>query len=676
MKLPDLSDVVLSDVERAEVEKILKELLSKGNSDAYNQMMHLYYEEIPVSIDQFIEDPDLLGNTTDNGRAIFPYWRNALREILHGGKSYTEIIFAGAIGLGKSFVSCIIGSYLLYKLLCLRNPQSYYNLAPNSPITFAFFNIHKYLASGVAYGQFQGMLQSSPWFLRHGEVRGVKNKEYYPGKGINFIVGANPEHAIGQNIFFGMLDEMSFAKKPNADILKAGVMELYRSVKTRMTSRFTREGILQAKMILISSKRTDSDFLDQYAQQQKGNPDTYIVDEPQWVVKPKGTFAEKKFRLAVGSKSKKSIIIPDDDTHEDDDFLANGYTQVLHVPVDLKPRFEFDMDANLRDLAGVSTSVFTKFIAYDKLSKCYSSKLKNPFENPEPIIGLEDDTQLIDYYNDSLVPDWIKELPLYIHLDIAYSGDGYGIGCVADAGTKNHYKIQTGEQATDPVFIHVFSAKIKSPKGDQVSLEKVRQFIYWLKFTLGYNIKRVSTDGFMSADTRQAMITRGIDADLLSLDRAPCTGYLTMRTAIYERRFIMIEIPMLEDELVNLERNEMSQKVDHTQSSEKDASDGICGALWNASMHAVEYSPVSKSVEMLLKVNEADSYEESTEQELISQLSNIVRNKKVDDKKYLITEDDDIDQILEKVTGVSEESEKEKLTDSMKNYYASMGIII
>ena len=676
-KLPDLSKLNLSEKERSEVEVILRELASRGRSDAYESLLKIHYEEIPVDIDEFIESDEYLGKSTNNGKGIYPYWRQTLREIFHGGKSYTEVIFSGAIGLGKTYIGCIIGCYLLYKLLCLKSPQSYYNLGANSSITFAFFNIHKYLSLDVAYGQFQKLLMDSPWFLAHGEIRGIKNKEYYPDKNIEFMVGCNEDHAIGKNIFFGLLDEMSFAKNSNPDILKSGVMKLYRSVKTRMTSRFTQGGQLLAKMILISSKRTDSDFLDQYAEKQKGDPDTYLVDEPQWVVKPKGTFSDRTFRIAVGSKTKKSEIIDDSVRMSDDDLLLAGYTRVLHVPLDLKGRFEFDMDANLRDLAGVSTTVFTKFISYDKLKRCYTSAFKNPFNDPQPVIGLDDQTQLIDYFDLNAVPDWVKQLPIYIHLDIAYAGDGYGIGAVAVAGTKSHYKIQTGEQATDPVYIHVFSASIKSPKGDQVSLEKVRQFIYWLRFTHNWNIKRVSTDGFMSVDTRQAMITRGIDADLLSLDKSP-DGYLTLRTAIYEKRIAMLEIPLVETELINLERNEMSGKVDHPIDGSKDAADCIAGATWNASKHIEEYSPISESVSMFLDANEnnAQSVEEKSTADLEEQLMNIARSKRqVDESQNIITDDDTMDDIIKKVTGTFNQSDNEPVSEYEKDFYASQGIL-
>lgn len=103
-KLPDLSKLNLSEKERSEVEVILRELASRGRSDAYESLLKIHYEEIPVDIDEFIESDEYLGKSTNNGKGIYPYWRQTLREIFHGGKSYTEVIFSGAIEIGRAHV--------------------------------------------------------------------------------------------------------------------------------------------------------------------------------------------------------------------------------------------------------------------------------------------------------------------------------------------------------------------------------------------------------------------------------------------------------------------------------------------------------------------------------------------------------------------------------------------
>lgn len=56
------------------------------------------YEEIPVDIDTFLESPDYLGNTTNCGKAIYPAWRQAMRDIFKDPYKYTTVVLTGCIG--------------------------------------------------------------------------------------------------------------------------------------------------------------------------------------------------------------------------------------------------------------------------------------------------------------------------------------------------------------------------------------------------------------------------------------------------------------------------------------------------------------------------------------------------------------------------------------------------
>lgn len=96
----------------------------------------------------------------------------------------------------------VVGTaYTIYKLMCLKNPQQYYEQKPNSKIYVAFFNITLELSYGVAYKDLQEALIKSPWFSKRGTVSGRKNLVYTPSKGIEFMVGSKPEHALGKNVF-------------------------------------------------------------------------------------------------------------------------------------------------------------------------------------------------------------------------------------------------------------------------------------------------------------------------------------------------------------------------------------------------------------------------------------------------------------------------------------------
>ena len=80
-------------------------------------------------------------------------------------KSYPYInntlIFTGAIGLGKSTIAVICLLYLLYRLLCLKDPYLFYGLQPIDKITVSFLNITIENAKGVGGDKLNQMIMSS-----------------------------------------------------------------------------------------------------------------------------------------------------------------------------------------------------------------------------------------------------------------------------------------------------------------------------------------------------------------------------------------------------------------------------------------------------------------------------------------------------------------------------------
>jgi len=180
---------------------ILKDLQQTGKSDLLEELWKQDYEEIPVSIDEFIENPYYIGKSFDNGEAIYPYWRNELRTIFKETGRFQEVALTGSIGIGKSTIACVALSYLIYKLMCLKNPQNYYHIAAGSNITIAFFNITLDLTDSVGFNTTQEILMNSDWFLERGKILGTVHKHYQPDKKIVFKAGSNTEHSLGQHIF-------------------------------------------------------------------------------------------------------------------------------------------------------------------------------------------------------------------------------------------------------------------------------------------------------------------------------------------------------------------------------------------------------------------------------------------------------------------------------------------
>ena len=69
-----------------------------------------------------------------------------------------------------------------------------------------------------------------------------------------------------------------------------------------------------------------------------------------------------------------------------------------------------------------------------------------------------------------------------------------------------------------------------------------------------------------------------------------CVPYQFLKNIIYEQRVAMFEDNSLIEELVNLERDITTGKIDHPASFRKDAADSFCGAAFTASKYAEEYA--------------------------------------------------------------------------------------
>lgn len=65
----------LSPEERKVALSILEQYVKKGSSEIFNNLIYDDYEEIPVDILTFIDDPNYLGNgTMSEGKStVFPY---------------------------------------------------------------------------------------------------------------------------------------------------------------------------------------------------------------------------------------------------------------------------------------------------------------------------------------------------------------------------------------------------------------------------------------------------------------------------------------------------------------------------------------------------------------------------------------------------------------------------
>ena len=124
----------------------MQELSDTGESPTYETLWLQDYVEIPVDLDTFLCEDEYLGLTNRNGDAVYPYWKIAMHDIFDAGNQYHECIFTGATRIGKTSTAITCTCYMLYRLMCLRDPQKFFNKKEVSKFTISFFNVTKDLA--------------------------------------------------------------------------------------------------------------------------------------------------------------------------------------------------------------------------------------------------------------------------------------------------------------------------------------------------------------------------------------------------------------------------------------------------------------------------------------------------------------------------------------------------
>lgn len=573
----ELGDLSLQEREAAMM--ILEEEVMTGASLVGEEISKDQWEIIPAPIEQWINDPDLVG---DIHKSIFPQHKKDIIEFFNG--NYHEYILTGGIGVGKTFTATVCIMRVLYELLCLRDPQVTLGLSPGSPLYIAPISRTKELARRVAFGQIAGKLNLSPFF--RGKFIETKEEIRFPGKGI-FIIGgtSNNNHILGMDVIAGMVDEGNFMGKGKMTTMsddeaydKAEI--IYNGLVARIQSRFSRHGV-KGFVFLVSSKRGAEDFTERRikAAQEAGDkvPDSedaegmeaytqslgvFVRDYSAWDVAP-GAYADQKwYTLAYNPETGRSRIAP----HKSE--LKRG-EEAIDFPNDFLPDFQRDPIGSLRDKAGVSVEVAHPFITNrTHIDEMMSHDIPHIFSVDE----WSTDEDLTIYWDKFMttnlrgepVPICCPNALRHVALDMSAKEDATGFCMGHDAGmtrvVRRDHKSNKEVEEFAPV-IHIDAVlRIVPPSIGEIEHEAVRNLVYTFQEN-GVHIKTVSMDQWSRPPNAQLLKKHGLKVIELSMDRKP-TQYLAARSALYEGRVKTPFSKVLRKELRRLERNDKG-KVDH-----------------------------------------------------------------------------------------------------------------
>jgi hypothetical protein len=577
---------VFSDPQLAEYARYAVEQSLRGRP--YDLEILAAMEKYPVSIEDFVLGEEYLGMQG----SIYPEVLKSLVELnnpsveglphrIRVGSTYSEAVLTGAIGVAKSTIAIISTAYQLYVLSCLNDPQAVFGIDPSSEILFVFQSVNAALAKQVDYERFKALIEGSPYFCAEFPFdKGIKSELRFPNRVIVRPVSGRETATIGQNVFGGIIDEVNFMevvqrskRSVDGDTYDQAIA-LYNSIARRRKSRFMKRGRLPGLLCLVSSKRYPGQFTDQKVDEARkelaetGSTSIYVYDKRTWDIKPAGTFSGEWFRVFQGDQTRKPRVVePGEDMAEADRHL------LVDIPAEYRQEFETDIMKALRDIAGVSTLAVHPFMMdAEAVSACFGAR-KSILSRPDTDF---DQTTL------RLFPRAIQhpDLPRFAHVDLALSGDSAGV--VVGHVPAFVSVPRGGESEILPKIVVDFALEVRPPKGGEIPIGRIRGLFYKLR-EQGMNLRWISFDGFQSADSIQTLRAKGFVTGTQSVDRKSAPYEIT-KMALYDRRVEIPQHPKLLKELISLEKDAKTGKVDHPVNGSKDIADGLAGVVYGLTM--------------------------------------------------------------------------------------------
>ena len=525
------------------------------------------FDETPVSVEQFVTDKAYLGlpPLSENQYIMIRastqiYKQDTLIRIYgedEGRKIFkqtcNEIIMQLGKGSGKDYTSTIACAYVVYLLLCLKDPAVYFGKPPGDAIDIINIAINAVQANRVFFKGFNQRIERSPWF--QGRYVAKANMVEFD-KGVTVHSGHSESEAWeGYNVLIVILDEISgFELESTSGHQNAKTASsIYKMYKGSVTSRFPDFG----KIILLSFPRFKLDYI-----QQKYNE----------------AVAEKEVVLRH-HKFKVDPDLPDGTTGnefeiewEEDHIISYRMPKIFALK---RPTWEINPTRKIEDFTEAFYSdpqdALMRFACMppDATDAFFKNRavIEKAFANPK--LNVDE----YGRFDDTFKPN--PERTYFMHVDLAQKHDHCA---VALAHVEGWVTMKIGEnykQAAPRVVVD--AVRYWTPTASKsVDFTEVKDYIISIR-DREFNLKMVTFDRWNSHDMMQQLGVHGIKTEILSVAKK---HYEDMSLTLTEERLHGPKIQLLIDELLQLRI--VKDKVDHPRKGSKDLSDAVCGAVFNA----------------------------------------------------------------------------------------------
>ena len=392
-----------------ELEKLLgsKATTKKELNDLAWFLEHPEYEHRVVDIRTFIDSEEYL----NANKECWPSIKDDSEELFK--RDYTEAVFCEGIGAGKTYKASIIIAYMVYKVLCLKDPQKSLGLAKNSQLCFINMSIRAEQSRKVVFGEIKSRIDNSPWFRTHyPSDPSIRSELRFP-KRIMVLPGNSKEtFPLGFNILGGVMDEAAWYTETQEHDVAEG---MFNALHNRIKNRFGDRGLL----VMISSPRYVDDFIEKKIKEAKTNTKIFAKRKRLWDSKPASAFSGEWI-----------------------DF------QEYKIPKDFETEAMRNPDMFKRDYMAIPSLALEPFFKQMTLvEKCIDSKLQHPIDEKGKF------------------KEWFvgkRGIWYFLHIDLSLKRDATGI---AMAHTEK-----------DITFVDLM-LQIKPPPGGEIRFADIRNIV-------------------------------------------------------------------------------------------------------------------------------------------------------------------------------------------------------
>lgn len=544
-----------------------------------------------VPIEEWLTSEFYLG---DEVEAIRPYVADFVKEFNHA--TYVnelgirvpkrKFIATGASRTGKSYGSRILLDRVFYEMSCWRNFPCLFGLSPSTmpKVFWLSYTMSKSTSTGMK-GLMKIIDKTPYWQLPDVKRKDVESAIIFPF--CEVLPGSNVSHIIGEDMLGCVLDEANVRKVAQGTEVEE-TQKMFQEMRQRSVMTFSKNGVWGGFSGIISSTTTSSSFVALELEKAKKDGDTVIMEASVYEANPE-QYSKEKFPIFIGNGEIEPFIVDQaDETIRNrvnetygvtlQEFIDDNPQLIEQVPVSIRKFYEEDLVFSLANMSGKAMSGSNKYMSPKIVNKMWDRTLRNPFSKDIPQIGIYDSIAPYEIWNPEIAMEQYHSENVYVHIDMSQKHDHTGFSAL-------YYDME------DKMIKSILTVRMfmnKEIPDNQIDQEKVLQLLLYMRDN-GVNFRFISGDHYAKDFLiPQCKKIFGNDhSEYFSVDKDVIPAMTVLNFAKLGRYRLPYYKP-LEHELVNLNKDLATNKVDHNHNPDsnnpiwfKDCFDGLQGATYH-----------------------------------------------------------------------------------------------